>query len=139
RGVRLDIDAVVAHIGELFPSDRLSTPQTTTGDPFRVDEHGKGVTEFLHDRPRDFVLRFPAVIEANDRAAWRYVLLAAFPGLQILHGDDCDPAVLQFFHLRFERRWRDLSSRIPDLIDQTMITENNRLSRLIDDRLRNLG
>src|SRR5207247_5012753 len=75
----------------------------------------------------------------NDRASRRYVLFAALPREQILHGNNSDPAVLQFLHLRFKRGGRDLGARIADLIYQTMVTKNNRLSRLIDNRLRNLG
>src|SRR5262249_34943095 len=45
--VRLNVDAVVTHIGELFPRNRLSTAETATGNAFCVEEHGQGVAEFL--------------------------------------------------------------------------------------------
>src|SRR5437867_11528416 len=55
-GVRRNIDAVVAHVGALFPRNCLSTSQTTTGNAFRVDELGQRTPELLHDRRRDSAL-----------------------------------------------------------------------------------
>ena len=134
RGVRLNIHAVVAHIGELFPSDRSSSAERTPAHAFRVNEHGERIAVFFQDRPRDFILRFPAVIESDHRASRRYVLFAPLPGEQILHRDHRDTLVFQFFHLRFKRSRRDLSSRIADLVDQPMVTKNKRPERF-DRRL----
>ena len=85
RGVCLYIDAVVTHVTELFPGDRFSTAQCAAAYAFGVNEHCERVAVLLHNRPRDFVLRFPAIIEGNDRASRWYVLFAAFPCEQILH------------------------------------------------------
>ena len=84
RRVRFDIDPVVAHVSQHFPGDRLSTAQASTRHALGVNEHGKGVAEFFHDRPRDFILRFPAVVERNHGAPRRNVFLAALPSEQIL-------------------------------------------------------
>ena len=114
-------------------------PKRATAHAFSVNEHGERIAVFLHDRPRDFVLRFPAVIESNDRASRRYVLFAPLPCEQILHRNHRDTLVFQFLHLRFKRSGRDLGARIADLVDQPMITKNNHLSGLIDDWLLDLG
>src|SRR5262249_657876 len=137
--VRLNIDAVVTHVAELFPRNRLPTAQTATGNTFRVEEHGEGVAILLQDWPGDLVLRFPPIIERIHREAGRYVLFASLPREQILHRDDRNPVVLQCLHLCFKSSRCDLSPRCMDLINQTMVTKNNRLRRLIDNRLRNLG
>ena len=63
RGMRLNIDSVVAHVGKLFPGDRFSAAQAASAHSLRVNEHRKRVPKFFHDRPRDLILRFPAIIE----------------------------------------------------------------------------
>src|SRR5438552_13874502 len=64
-GVRLDIDPVVTHVGELFPGDRLPAAEATAAYAFRINKHREWVSKFFHDRPRDLVLRFPAIIESD--------------------------------------------------------------------------
>ena len=97
------------------------------------------IAVFLQDRPCDFILRFPAVIEGNYGATRRYVFFAPLPGEQILHRDHRDTLVFQFFHLRFKRSRRNLRSRVADFVDQPMVTKNKSLSGLIDDWLLDLG
>src|SRR5439155_10264806 len=41
RRVRLDIDSVVTHVGELFPRDRLPATQATSAYAFCINEHRK--------------------------------------------------------------------------------------------------
>src|SRR5262249_17023739 len=131
--------AVVAHISELFPSNRFPSAESASTHAFSVDEQCEGITVFFHDRPRYFILRFPAVVESNYGATGWNVLFAPFPSEQVLHRDHGDTLVLQFFHLRFKRGRRDLRAGIPDLVDQPMVTKNERLSSLIDDWLLDLG
>src|SRR6266446_3447452 len=111
-GVRLDIDSVVTHVGELFPRDRLPAAQAASADAFRINEHREWVSKFFHDRPPDLVLRFPTIIEADDRASRRYIFFATLPGEQILHADYGDPGILELFHLRFKRSRCDLGAWI---------------------------
>src|SRR3981081_2226964 len=102
-------------------------------NPLGVNEERDRVIEFFQDRPRDFVLRFPAVIERDDGALGRDRFLAASPGEEILHRNNGDALVLQLLHLRFERLRRDLRIRGPDVIDETVVTQNHGLRVLIDD------
>ena len=85
RGVCLNIDPVITHVTELFPRDRFPAAQCAAAHAFGVNKHCERIAVLLHNRPRDFVLRFPAIIEGNDSAARRYVFLAPLPGEQILH------------------------------------------------------
>src|SRR5439155_6620984 len=138
RGMGLNINAIVAKVGELLPCDRLSSAQGATADAFGVDEQCEGIAVFFHDRPRHFVLRFPAVVESNYGRAWRYVFFAPLPSKQILHRDHRDTLVFQFFHLRFKGSGRNLRARIADLVDQPMVTKNKGLCGLIDHWLLDL-
>ena len=132
--VPLNVDIGVAHLRELVPAHRFATAEVPRLNAFGVDEERDGVVEFFQDRPCDFVLRFPAVVESKDRALRGNRFLAAPPREKILHGNHSDPLVLQLLHLRFERLRRDLRVRVPDIIDETVITENHDLRVLIDDR-----
>src|SRR4029077_5651085 len=102
---------------QLLPSDCLSTAEQPAANTFGINEHREGVAEFFHDRPRDFVLRFQAVIEADHGASWRNIFLAALPSQQILHADNGYAAVLELFHLRLKCRWRDLGSGKANFLD----------------------
>src|SRR5215471_7654576 len=102
---------------------------------FGVNEHRKGITVLLHDRPADVVLRFPAIIERDDRTARGNVLIAASPRQIILQTNHSDTGVLQLLHLRFEICGRDLRVRASHLIHKTVITEHDRLRGLIHNRL----
>ena len=62
-------------------------PRCTAADAFSVNEHRERIAVFFHDRPRYFILRFPAVVESNYGRTRRYVLFAPLPGEQILHRD----------------------------------------------------
>ena len=139
RCVRLNINPVVAHIGELFPCDRFSSAESAPAHAFGVDKQCKGIPVFFHDRPPYFVLRFPAVVESYYGAPRRYVLFATFPGEQILHRDHGDTLVFQLFHLRFKRSGRNLCAGVADFVHQPMVTKDKSLSRLIDDWLLDLG
>src|SRR5437870_2519029 len=133
RRVRLDIDSVVTHVGELFPRDRLPATQATSAYAFCINEHRKRVSKFFHDRPPDLVLRFPAVIECNDRASRWNILFATLPREQILHADYRDAGILELFHLRLEVGRCDLGAWIANFVDQPMITKNDGLGRLVDN------
>src|SRR6266404_153439 len=137
RGVRFDVDPVVAHVAQHLPGNGLTTAQTRSGNAFGVNEHREGVAEFFHKWPRDFVLRFPAVIERDHGAARRNIFLTALPCEEVLQTDDRDAAVLQHFHLLLEHRWRDLRTGIAHFVDQAVVAKDNRLGGLIDDRLGN--
>ena len=137
--MRLNINAVVAEVGELFPGNRFSSAESTAADAFSVNEHRERIAVFLQNRPRYFILRFPAVVESNDGGTRRYVFFASLPGEQILHRDHRDTLVFQFLHLRFKRSRRNLRARVPDLVDQPMVTKNKDLRSLIDDWLLDLG
>src|SRR6266550_1419932 len=100
--MRLNVDSVVAHVGKHFPGDRLSTAQARPGHALGINEHGKRVAKFFEDRPGDFVLRFPAVIESNYGASWRDVFFTALPGEKILQANNSNAAILKLLHLRFE-------------------------------------
>src|SRR5262249_53926493 len=139
RRMRLNIDAVVAHIRELFPRDCFSSAQRAAAHTFSIDEQRHRITVLFHNRPRYFILRFPTVIERNDSGTRRYVFFAPFPSEQILHRDHRDTFVFYFLHPRFERSRRNLRARIPDLVAQPMVTKNKDLSSLIDDWLLDLG
>ena len=128
-----------AKVGELFPSDRFSSAESAPAYAFGVDEQCKRIAVFFHDRPRDFILRFPAVIESNDSGTRWYVFFASLPGEHILHRDYGDTLVFQFLHLRFKRSRRNLRARVPDLVDQPMVTKNKGLRSLIDDWLLDFG
>jgi hypothetical protein len=117
----------------LFPRDRLSATQATPPDAFRINEHRERVSKFFHDRPRDLVLRFPAIIEADDRASRRYIFFATPPREQILHADYGNPGIFELFHLRLEVGRCDLGARIANFVDQAMITKDDGLRRLIDN------
>src|ERR1043166_3665137 len=117
--MRFDIDAIVTHVAEHFPSDRLTAAQASAGNPLGVEEQRYGIPQLFQDRPRDFVLGFPAVIERDYGAARRNILLSALPCEQILQADYRDAAVFQQFHLLLKHRRRDLRSRITDLVDET--------------------
>src|SRR5664279_2016913 len=106
---------------------------------FGIDEERHRIIEFLQDRPRNFMLRFPAVVEGQNRALRRDRLLAASPGEEILHGYDGDILVLQLLHLRLERLRGDLRIGSPDTVNKAVVTENDDLRILIDRRLRNDG
>ena len=101
--VPLNIDTRVPHLRELVPAHRFAAAEMSRPNAFGVNEERHRVVEFLEDRPRDFVLRFPAVIEGQDRALRRDRLFAASPRKKILHRNHADALVLQLLHLRFER------------------------------------
>src|SRR5438132_12453700 len=122
RRVRLDIDSVVTHVGELFPRDRLPATQATSAYAFCINEHRKRVSKFFHDRPPDVVLRFTAVIECNDRASRWNILFAMLPREQILHTDYCDACILELFHLRLEIGLCDLNLLLAIFVDTWCIT-----------------
>src|SRR5206468_11818110 len=61
-GVGFDVDPVIAHVGEHFPSARLSTAEAGASHALGINEHGTGVAELFHNRPGDFIFRFAAVI-----------------------------------------------------------------------------
>src|SRR5438093_428781 len=102
-------------------------------DAFGINEHRERVPKFFHDRPRDLVLRFPAIIEADDRASRRYIFLATPPRQQILHADYGNPGIFELFHLRLEIGRCDLGARIANFVDQAVITKDDGLRRLIDN------
>ena len=89
-GMRLNVHAVVAHVGKLLPRDRLPAPKVPALHAFGVNEHRQRISVFFHDRPGHVILRFPAVIECDHRAAGRDIFFAAFPSQQILHADHRD-------------------------------------------------
>ena len=134
--VPLNIDTGIAHLRELVPAHRFAAAEVPRLDAFGVNEERDGVVEFFQDRPGDFVLRFPAVVESKDRAFRGDRFLAAPPRKKILHGNHSDPLVLQLLHLRFERLRRDLRVGPPDVVNETVITEDYDLRVLIDDGLR---
>src|SRR6266481_7366307 len=110
-GMRFDIDSVVTHVGELFPRDRLPATQASSTSASGINEHRERVSKLFHDRPPDLVLRFPAIIETNDRASRRYIFFAPPPRQQILHADYGDTRILELFHLCLEIGRCDLGPR----------------------------
>ena len=133
--VRLDVDAGISHLGELFPRDRLASAEMTAAHAFGVNKHREWIAVFFQNGPGDFILRFPSVIDGDNGAARRNIFLAAFPGKKVLHADDGDAAIFQLCHLRFESRRRDLGVRVSDVVDEAVITKNDDLRGLIDNRL----
>src|SRR5258707_15159238 len=111
-GMRFDIDSVVTHVGELFPRDRLSAAQASSAYALGINEHRERVSKFFHDRPPDLVLRFPAIIEANDRASRRYIFFATPPRKQILHADYGNPCILELVLLRLLIDLRDIVAQL---------------------------
>src|SRR5262249_57500837 len=128
RCVRLNINAVIAELAELFPCDRFSSAECTSAHAFGVDEQSERIAEFFHDRPRHFILRFPPVIESHYRTTRRYVFFASLPCEKVLHWYHSDPLVFQFLHLCLKRSRRNLRARVTDLVDQPMVTKNKDLS-----------
>src|ERR1700719_2123456 len=98
----LDIDPVITHIRQLLPSDCLPTAEQTSAHAFGINEHRERVAEFFHYRPRDFVLRFQAVIESDHGTSRRNIFLTTLPSEQVLHADNSNAAVLELFHLRLK-------------------------------------
>src|SRR5439155_686577 len=116
----------------------LSATQASSADAFGINEHRERVPTFFHDRPRDLVLRFPAIIEADDRASRRYIFLATPPRQQILHADYGNPGIFELFHLRLEIGRCDLGARLANFIDRAVITKDDGLRGLIANGFRNL-
>src|SRR3954468_24119668 len=102
---------------------------------FGVNEKGYRIIVLLQNRPGDFVLRFPAVIESDDRALGRNSFLAPTPGQEILHRDDSNALFLKLFHLLLKERRRDLGVRPFHDVHKPVIPEDDDLSVLVDDRL----
>ncbi len=53
-GVRLDIDSVITHVGELFPGDRLSTAEAAAGDAFGPRFQASKSCRLITVMPRSF-------------------------------------------------------------------------------------
>src|SRR6202030_1022354 len=97
-----DIDLVIAHVTEHCPGYCLSPAEQTSAHAFGINEHREREAEFFHDRPRDFVLRFQAVIESDHGTSRRNIFLTTLPSEQVLHADNSNAAVLELFHLRLK-------------------------------------
>src|SRR5437667_10306246 len=125
--MRLNVNASIAHFPELVAGNGFAAAKMPTADAFGVNEHRKGVAKSLHNWPGHVVLRFPAVIETDNRATRRNIFFAALPGQKILHPDYGDAAIFQLLHLLFKHLGRDFGIRPAHLIDETVIAINDDL------------
>ena len=128
-GVGFDVDARVAHFAQLVPRDRLAARVNVV----HVNEHRERVAEFLQDRPRRVVAGDVAVVDGDDRALGRDVLVPPPPREEILHGDHGKTGVLNFLHLLLElgRRHRQGIVRT-GLFLQAMVAEDHDRRALVD-------
>src|SRR6266404_5208375 len=102
---------------------------------FGVNKDRVGVAELFQDRPRNVVLRFPAIIERDNRASGWNAFLAALPGEQVLQADDCNPFVFQLLHLFLEIFRSDFGVGMTHFIHKPVITKDDDLRGLIDNWL----
>jgi hypothetical protein len=116
----------VAHLGELIPTDGLSSGFRSPLYVVRVNEHRKGIAEFFEDRPRHVVSSKVSIIDADDGRFFWDPFFSAPPGQEILLRDASDFAIFERLHLCLEIGWLD-GKAVLRLVLESVVTKHDDL------------